>query len=135
MSTLIFRSMAPVLGVALMVVSLLVLLGGHNAPGGGFAGGLIAAAAAIVYAMARGSEAVRRLLRIEPLGIAGVGGLIAVLSGLSGPATGRPFLTGLWLPIGVFGTPGLFDIGIYLVVFGAVTGLALALEADGEGAS
>jgi hypothetical protein len=33
----------------------------------------------------------------------------------------------------VFGTPGLFDVGVYLVVFGTVTAVVLALEDSGEG--
>lgn len=133
MNTLIFRTMAPVLGVLLAAFSLLILLGGHNAPGGGFAGGLVAAAAAIVYGMARGVPEIRRLLRLDPLAIGGVGGLVAIASGVVSLLVGKPFLTGLWLPGNVFGTPGLFDIGIYLTVFGAVTGIALALEEGGEG--
>ena len=131
MSTVIFRTVAPVIGLLLVLLSLIILFGGHNVPGGGFAGGLVAAAAAIVYGMARGGSGVRRLLRLEPLVIAAIGILVATSSGLIGFAAGRPFLTGVWLPGDVFGTPGLFDVGIYLVVFGAVTALALALE-DGE---
>jgi multicomponent Na+:H+ antiporter subunit B len=133
-NTLIFRTMAPVLGVLLAAFSLLILLGGHNAPGGGFAGGLVAAAAAIVYGMARGVTEIRRLLRLDPLAIAGIGGLVAIVSGLASLLAGKPFLTGFWLPGNLFGTPGVFDIGIYFTVFGAVTGIALALEEGGEGA-
>ena len=33
----------------------------------------------------------------------------------------------------IFGVPGLFDIGVYFVVFGTMTAIALALEDDGEG--
>ena len=42
------------------------------------------------------------------------------------------FLTGLWLPGYLLGTPGLFDVGVYLVVAGTVTAIALALEDSGE---
>ena len=45
---------------------------------------------------------------------------------------GVPFLTGLWLPANLFGTPGIFDIGVYLVVFGTITAVVLALEDSGE---
>lgn len=134
MNTLIFRTMAPILGGLLVAFSLLVLLGGHNAPGGGFAGGLVAAAAGILYGMARGLSEVRRLLRFDPLAISGVGVLIAIAAGLVSLFAGKPFLTGLWLPGNAYGTPGLFDIGIYLTVFGAVTAIALALEDGGEDA-
>jgi multicomponent Na+:H+ antiporter subunit B len=45
-----------------------------------------------------------------------------------------PFLTGLWVYPKIFGvelalsTPMIFDIGVYFVVFGAITSTALALE-------
>ncbi len=134
MNTLIFRTMAPVLGVLLAAFSLLILLGGHNAPGGGFAGGLVAAAAAIVYGMARGVPETRRLLLLDHIAIVGVGGLVAFASGVVSILVGKPFLTGLWLPFAVFGTPGLFDVGVYLAVFGTVAAIVLALEDSGEGA-
>ena len=45
-----------------------------------------------------------------------------------------PFLTGLWTFPHVFGvevalsTPLVFDIGVYFVVVGAITAIALTLE-------
>jgi multicomponent Na+:H+ antiporter subunit B len=132
MNTLIFRTMAPLLAILMVLFSLVVLLRGHNAPGGGFIGGLIAAAAAAVYGMALGVGAVRSLLRVNPVGIAGSGVLLAGASGLLSAAFGVPFLTGLWLPGYLFGVPGLFDIGVYLVVFGTLSAIALGLEDSGE---
>lgn len=128
MSSLIFRTMAPLVALIMVLFSLIVLLRGHNAPGGGFVGGLIAAAAIAVLAMAFGVEAVRRRLRIDPLTVSGLGVLIAAGSGLLSLAVEAPFLTGLWLPASIFGTPGLFDVGVYLAVAGAVSALSLALE-------
>jgi multicomponent Na+:H+ antiporter subunit B len=133
MNTLIFRTMAPVIGIVMVLFSLIVLLRGHNDPGGGFIGGLIAASAAAVYGIALGVGAVRRLLRFNPLGYAGVGFLFAIGSGLLSLPAGAPFLTGLWLPGYLFGVPGLFDVGVYMVVFGTMTAIALALEDGGEG--
>ena len=45
MNTLIFRTIAPLLVVVMLVFSVFVTLRGHNEPGGGFIGGLIAASA------------------------------------------------------------------------------------------
>lgn len=133
MSTLIFRTMAPILAGLMVVFSLLILLRGHNDPGGGFIGGLIAASGAAVYGMAHGVGAVRRLLRVNPLAIAGFGVVLAGASGLLSLFFGVPFLTALWLPAHLFGVPGVFDIGVYCVVFGTLTAIALALEDSGEG--
>ena len=134
MNTLIFRTIAPLLTSVMVLFSIIVLLRGHNDAGGGFIGGLIAASAAAVLGMAQGVGSVRRVLRINPIVIAGLGVLLAVASGLVSAFSGAPFLTGLWLPLHVFGTPGVFDVGVYLVVFGAVTAVVLALEDSGEGA-
>lgn len=132
MNTLIFRTMAPAIAIAMILFSILVLLRGHNAPGGGFIAGLIAAAAIAIYAMAFGVGAARRRLRINPLAVSGAGACIAALSGLPSLVIEAPFLTGLWLPGDLFGTPGLFDIGVYLTVLGAVSSIAMALEDEPE---
>jgi multicomponent Na+:H+ antiporter subunit B len=133
-TTLIFRTTAPIIAAVTAAFSLILLLRGHNDPGGGFIAGLLAASAIIVLGMALGLGRVRRLLRVNPLAIAGIGVLLAIASGFVSAFAGAPFLTGLWLPLHIFGTPGLFDIGVYLVVFGTVTAIALALEDGGEGA-
>lgn len=132
MNTLIFRTMALVIGTVMVLFSIIILLRGHSDPGGGFIGGLIAASAAAIYGMAHGVGAVRRLLRFNPLGFAGFGVLLSIFSGLLSLFAGVPFLTGLWLPGYLFGVPGLFDIGVYFVVFGTMTAIALALEDEGE---
>jgi multicomponent Na+:H+ antiporter subunit B len=132
-NTLIFRTVAPLIAIVMVLFSLLVLLRGHNDPGGGFIGGLVAASAAAVYGMALGVGAVRKLLRVNPIAIAGLGVLLAAASGVLSAFADVPFLTGLWLPGHLFGTPGLFDIGVYLVVFGTLTAIALALEDGGQG--
>ena len=54
----------------LLVFSLHLLLRGHNEPGGGFIGGLTGATALVLYAIAHGAAATRRLLRVSPESIA-----------------------------------------------------------------
>lgn len=138
MSTLIFRTLAPAIVALMLVFSLFVLLRGHNEPGGGFIGGLIAAAAIAVYGIASGPEGVRRALRVHPVTFAGFGLLLAGASGFVSYVRELPYLTGLWWIVDLGGselalsTPGLFDIGVYFVVFGTVSAVALALESDTE---
>lgn len=132
MNTLIFRTMAPAITLLMVVFSVVILLRGHNDPGGGFIGGLIAASAAAISGMAFGVGAVRKTLRFDPIAFAGFGVMLAGASGLLSAAFGMPFLTALWLPGYLFGVPGLFDIGVYFVVFGTLTAVALALEDTGE---
>ena len=136
MNTLIFRTVAPVITALMLLFSVFVLLRGHNEPGGGFIGGLIAASALAIYGIAFGVGAVRRALRFHPMAIAGCGLLLATLSGLASILFGVPFMTGLWIYPQVFGTEVplatvmSFDIGVYLVVVGAIVSIALALEQE-----
>lgn len=138
MNTLIFRTIAPLLTAVMLVFSVFVLLRGHNEPGGGFIGGLIAASALAIYGMAMGQAAARTALRVHPISIAGFGLVLAALAGMLSIAFDVPFLTGLWasFPFAdaevTISTPMVFDIGVYLVVFGTISAIALALEADEE---
>ena len=139
MNTVIFRTIAPMIVSTMLVFSVYVCLRGHNEPGGGFIGGLIAASAIAVLGMASSAVEARRALRFDPLSIAGFGVLIAGLSGLMSIFNGNPFMTSIWLYLDLggatvpFSTPLVFDIGVYLVVFGTLASVALALESeDGE---
>ncbi|SSC69720.1 unnamed protein product [Ciceribacter sp. T2.26MG-112.2] len=134
MNTLIFRTVAPFLTALMLLFSIFVLLRGHNEPGGGFIGGLIAASAFAIYGIAFGVSAVRRALWFHPMSVAGAGLLLATLSGMLSVVLGVPFMTGLWIYPQIFGvevplaTVMSFDVGVYLVVVGAITSIALALE-------
>ena len=137
MNTLILRTVAPFLTALMLMFSIFVLLRGHNEPGGGFTGGLIAASALAIHGIAGGVAAVRRAIVFHPLAIAGCGLLLATLAGLLSFPVGVPFMTGLWVYPTLFGVPIplssvlAFDTGVYLVVVGAITAIALALE-EGE---
>jgi multicomponent Na+:H+ antiporter subunit B len=139
MRSLIFRTAAPYLTALMLLFSVFVLLRGHNEPGGGFIGGLIAASAFAIHGIAFGVPTVRRAIHFHPMAISGFGLLIAALSGLVSFAFGVPFLTGLWTSPSILGvtvdlsTVMVFDIGVYLVVVGSTTSIALALEDREEG--
>ncbi|MFD2236385.1 MnhB domain-containing protein [Aureimonas populi] len=134
MRTVIFRVSAPYLTSLMFLFSLFVLLRGHNEPGGGFIGGLIAASAIAVYGMAVGVEAVRRSLYFHPIVYAAFGLAMAVLSGAASVFAGFQFMTGLWaFPQALGGDVPIsstlfFDIGVYLVIVGAICAIALSLE-------
>ncbi|MBO9193526.1 Na(+)/H(+) antiporter subunit B [Rhizobium sp. 16-449-1b] len=134
MNTLIARTIAPVLTALMLLFSVFVLLRGHNEPGGGFIGGLIAASALAIFGIIKGTGAVRRAIVFHPLSIAGAGLLMSSLAGLISILFAVPFMTGLWIYPRIAGVEVplssvmLFDIGVYLVVVGAVTSIALSLE-------
>ena len=72
---------------------------------------------------------------VEATGGSGAQGgtFIAVLSGLVSLMFGVPFLTGLWTSPSFLGvsvdlsTVMVFDIGVYFVVLGSISGMALTL--------
>ena len=109
-----------------LLVSAFIFLRGHNLPGGGFIAGLITAIALILQYVAHGVEWTQQRLRWSYHSMAGLGILIAALTGLGSLAFGAPFLTSAFdyfhLPlIGKFelATALLFDLGVYLTVVGA----------------
>lgn len=135
---LIFQVGAGILLPVCIVLSLIALYRGHNEPGGGFIGGLIFAAGYIIYAMAWGEKSARTKLKLSPIAYIGFGLIIALVSGLFGPAVGLPFMAALWLPdftlplLGKvhLGTPLLFDVGVFLTVIGFTLQVVFNLQSS-----
>ncbi|SES16925.1 hydrogen gas-evolving membrane-bound hydrogenase subunit E [Halopseudomonas bauzanensis] len=121
-SSLMLRQGMRPLAAILFLVSLAILWRGHNLPGGGFIGGLVAATGFTLLIVTFGRGIQRGLARIAPPTIIGLGLACAVGAGLFGLAAELSFMTGLWVaPFGVkLGTPLLFDLGVFLTVFGSV---------------
>lgn len=135
MGSIILYLAARYLMPLLMVFSVFLLIRGHNEIGGGFVGGLVAAAAFILFAIANNVQAARRILRVQSRTLVAAGLLVALLSGLIGWLSGKPFMTGLWLKdplpvIGKIGTPLMFDVGVYLVVIGVTLLIIFTLAED-----
>lgn len=134
MNSLILRTATRLLIAVLLLLSVFLLLRGHDLPGGGFIGGLVAASALALYAIAYGHEAAAKLLRVPPQLVMGVGLAFSLAAGLAGALVGREVLTGLWWisDLGRFelklSTPLVFDVGVYLVVIGTVLTMLFALE-------
>lgn len=121
----------------LLIFSFFLLLRGHNEPGGGFVGGLVAASAYALYAIANGVGEAKKLMKVDPLNLIGIGLLIALVSGLLALVWGQDFMTGLWLKnevpvIGKLGTPLLFDVGVYVLVLGIATKIIFPLAEEDQ---
>lgn len=134
MNALILRAATRILSALMLLFSLFVLLRGHDAPGGGFIGGLLAAIGFVLAAIAEGPVPVRHSLRADPRVVAVTGLALALGSGAAALLVEAEFLTGLWgTVLGLtVGTPLLFDVGVYLVVVGTVTGVLLGMEEERE---
>ena len=109
------------------VVSIYLLVAGHNDPGGGFVGGLVAGAAVALRYLSGGLDDVRRMVRAKPWSIMGTGIVLAALTATVPLLFGEPVLSNaVWhvdLPLlgEMAPTSALFfDTGVYLVVVGLV---------------
>jgi multicomponent Na+:H+ antiporter subunit B len=134
-NSVILQTATRLLTSLILMFSVYIMVRGHNEPGGGFIGGLIAASGIILYSVSFGPSWARETLRTSGLTVAGWGLFFGALSGVLSGLAGEPFLTGLWYfpKLGLefkvaLSTPLLFDIGVYLVVVGALTTIALELE-------
>ena len=132
MNSVILRTATRILVSLMLLFSIFVMIRGHNEPGGGFVGGLIASIGLALFTLAYGPATVRRAMRIDPRFIAMVGLGTAVIAGLIGLIWGHAFMKGMWAEVAGIpvGTPVLFDLGVYLVVIGAVMTLILAMEEE-----
>jgi len=126
MHPVVMASLTRLLLPLALLVSIFILLRGHNQPGGGFIAGLITAVALIMQYLANGVTWTQSRLpaNMHPLIAAGL--FLATLTGLGSLLTGHPFLTSAftyldWPLLGKFeiASAMAFDIGVYLVVVGA----------------
>ncbi|MGQ9927506.1 MAG: MnhB domain-containing protein [Chloroflexaceae bacterium] len=133
--SIILRNVSQLMFPILLLLSLFMLVRGHNLPGGGFIGGLVAASAFILQIVAFGSKYVRVTFQINFLNLAAFGVSFGALWGLIGLLTGQAYMLAFWIKepvpgIGKLGTPVLFDIGVYLTVIAVTTQLALVLAEE-----
>jgi multicomponent Na+:H+ antiporter subunit B len=135
MNSVILTATSRLLLPVMLLFSIAVLLRGHNEPGGGFVGGLIAAAAIVLHAIAVGPAAARRLIRLDVRTWLGIGLGVATVAAVAGPLLGHEFFKGLWTSLHIplagelkIGTPLLFDVGVYLVVFASMLTIILTLQ-------
>lgn len=117
------RTMVP----TLLLLSLFLLVVGHDVPGGGFAGGLLGATALLLMFLAFGERGLRRALPVEPEVVIGTGLGLAVLAGLLGMIFESAFLAYTFASfespvIGEIKVSSLllFDLGVYILVIGIV---------------
>lgn len=108
-----------------LLVSVFLLLRGHNLPGGGFIAALITSVALLLQYVASGVRWTEARIAPDYRALAGAGILVAGLTGLGSLVFGFPFLT---TAFGHFHVPGLgeielatamvFDLGVYATVTG-----------------
>ncbi len=120
-----------------IIVSVYLLFVGHNQPGGGFAGGLLAGLALVARYLAGGRYELAEAVPIDAGKLLGTGLLLAVGTALSSMFFGLQVLESSWFEASIpvlgeisIGTSTLFDIGVYLVVFGLVLDILRSLGSE-----
>jgi multisubunit Na+/H+ antiporter MnhB subunit len=133
MRNLILEKISKLYLIVMVVLSVFILLRGHNSPGGGFIGGIITSTGFIFYGIINGSDRVKKMLKISTIELMGAGlfmGLIALIIPLF---SGREPFTGVWMEFRLLnsvvhiGTPLLFDTGIYFVVTGVFLSIIISV--------
>lgn len=126
------RLMFPVM----IVVSLYLLLVGHNLPGGGFAGGLVGGLALALRYLAAGRDELANAAPFDAGRLLGIGIATAALSMLwpvlVGGRIGESYRIDLDLPVlgeSYVVTTLVFDVGVYLIVIGGMLDFVRSLGA------
>ncbi len=125
MKSIILRTATTYILPLLLLFSVFILLRGHNHSGGGFVGGLIASIAFVLHSLAFGVKSAQSIFRYLPGFLIPIGLGLSILSGLLPVLFDESFMTGLWLkqPLPIIHSLGsslFFDLGVYLVVVGAM---------------
>lgn len=145
--SLVFEVVTRLLFPVMIIVSLYLLVAGHNLPGGGFAGGLVAGTALLVRYLAGGGQELDEALPVPAGALLGSGLVLSVLTATFPLAFGGQIFQsydihvripgweylatpwGNWTLLGDLHlvTSTLFDIGVYLVVLGMLLDLGRSL--------
>ncbi len=142
MNPLAIRAVANLMLAPILVVSVAVLVKGYADTGDGFAAGAIAGLGIVVQYVAHGATAVRRAFPVRWAARAAVAGLaVALAVAFQAPLRGEALLTHAPEPgaepvkVGTLEliTAVAFDVGVFLLVLGAVVAIldALAGALDG----
>ena len=121
----------------MIVVSLWLLLIGHNNPGGGFSGGVVAGLAFVLRYLAGGRYELAEAIPIPAGRVLGTGLFVAAGGALMPLLYGNSVLqsTPLTIDVGVLGdihftTAMILDVGVYILVVGLVLDLVASAGAE-----
>lgn len=131
MTSLLTRVVAKLLLLPTLVVAFAILVKGYTQPGDGFSAGVVAGLGVVLQYLAFGREKAERLPLVRHAGSgAFIGLLLALLVAFAPVLMGDPVLTHYPPPgakvlhLGTLEalTAVLFDVGVFLLVFGFVVG-------------
>lgn len=141
MTSVMTRSVSRIMLLPTFLIAFAVMIKGYADIGDGFSAGVIASLGIILQGVAFGADEFDRLPLVRYAPLAAIAGVFLSLCVVFAPVlAGKPIFTH-WPPAGEkvahfgaleFITPVLFDIGVFLVVFGfcvsSVSSIARALQ-------
>ncbi|GAB3848315.1 Na+/H+ antiporter subunit A [Nesterenkonia populi] len=135
--SIIFEVITRLMFHTIILISLYLLLAGHNTPGGGFAGGLLAGLAFVLRYLAGGRYELEAAIPFSAGALMGWGLAIACFTGIlplfAGGQAFQSFVLDFDLPIlgeHHFVSALLFDVGVYLVVIGLIVDVLRSLGSE-----
>ncbi len=130
MNNIILEKISHLFLRVIAIISIILLLRGHNHPGGGFIGGILLATGFIYYGIVFGSKRIQAIIYFNTRIWMGIGLCLVLIAAIIPVFGGHAPLTGLWYIsewpiIGSLhlGTPLIFDTGVFI----GVTGLILSI--------
>ncbi|NLS09380.1 Na+/H+ antiporter subunit A [Nesterenkonia sp. MY13] len=135
--SIVFEVVTRLMFHAIILLSVYLLLAGHNTPGGGFAGGLLAGLAFVLRYLAGGRYELEAAIPFSAGALMGWGLAVACFTGVlplfAGGQAFQSFIVDLDLP--VLGehhlvSSVLFDVGVYLVVVGLIVDVLRSLGSE-----
>lgn len=135
--SIIFEVVTRLMFHAIVLLSVYLLLAGHNTPGGGFAGGLLAGLAFVLRYLAGGRYELEAAIPFSAGALMGWGLAVACFTGvlplIFGGQAFQSFIVDLAIP--VIGehhlvSSVLFDVGVYLVVVGLIVDVLRSLGSE-----
>ena len=141
MTTVLTRAIARLLFVPILIVALATLVKGYADTGDGFTAGVIAALAVLIQYVAFGEREVARYLPVRHAPTVAFAGLAIALAVAFAPVLrGEPIMTHAPPPgasVVHLGTVELitavvFDVGVFLLVFGFVVSILESVARVGE---
>jgi multicomponent Na+:H+ antiporter subunit B len=136
-NNIMLHTLVRIVSFVILAFSVYIFFAGHNAPGGGFIGGLMTASAFVVMYLAFDMKTLKKVLSFNFDLLIGGGLLVAFFTGIVPMLLGFPFLTHFfdYFQLPFLGEVELttalpFDLGVYLVVFGAAVTIILTIAED-----
>lgn len=135
MNSFILKTSSLFIAQIMIILSIIMVIRGHNFPGGGFIGALTAVSAVGLLSLAHGFRNNYAKVRIANFMLC-FAMIVLLISISAGVFTGHAPIAGVWTSISILGkeikigSPLLFDFGVYLTVCACFSWVILLLEID-----